>query len=61
MVAGLISPDSGKVPRDGIDSTGMPMFQRAQHGTSYVPQEASVATPHSRLALLSITANRHED
>ncbi len=27
---------------DGIDLTGMPMFQRAQHGISYLPQEASV-------------------
>ena len=42
MVVGLISPDSGKVLLDGIDLTGMPMFQRAQHGISYLPQEASV-------------------
>jgi len=42
MVVGLISPDSGKVLLDGVDLTGMPMFQRAQHGISYLPQEASV-------------------
>jgi lipopolysaccharide export system ATP-binding protein len=42
MVVGLISPDSGRVLLDGIDLTGMPMFQRAQHGISYLPQEASV-------------------
>jgi lipopolysaccharide export system ATP-binding protein len=42
MVVGLISPDSGKVVLDGVDLTGMPMFQRAQHGISYLPQEASV-------------------
>src|SRR3984885_14576367 len=42
MVVGLISPDSGKVMLDGVDLTGMPMFQRAQHGISYLPQEASV-------------------
>lgn len=42
MVVGLISPDSGKVLLDGVDLTGMPMFQRAQRGISYLPQEASV-------------------
>jgi len=42
MVVGLISPDSGKVLLDGMDLTGMPMFERAQHGISYLPQEASV-------------------
>jgi len=42
MVVGLISPDSGKVMLDGIDLTAMPMYQRARHGISYLPQEASV-------------------
>ena len=42
MVVGLISPDSGKVLLDGEDLTNMPMFQRAKHGISYLPQEASV-------------------
>ena len=42
MVVGLISPDSGKVLLDGIDLTSMPMFERARHGISYLPQEASV-------------------
>lgn len=42
MVVGLISPDSGKVMLDGVDLTNMPMFQRAKHGISYLPQEASV-------------------
>ncbi len=42
MVVGLISPDSGKVLLDGIDLTNMPMYQRANHGISYLPQEASV-------------------
>jgi lipopolysaccharide export system ATP-binding protein len=42
MVVGLISPDSGKVLLDGVDLTSMPMFQRARHGISYLPQEASV-------------------
>lgn len=42
IVVGLISPDSGKVLLDGTDLTSMPMFQRARHGISYLPQEASV-------------------
>jgi lipopolysaccharide export system ATP-binding protein len=42
MVVGLISPDSGKVLADGVDLTAMPMFKRARHGISYLPQEASV-------------------
>jgi len=42
MVVGLISPDSGKVLLDGKDLTDMPMFQRARHGISYLPQEPSV-------------------
>jgi lipopolysaccharide export system ATP-binding protein len=42
MVVGLISPDSGKVLLDGVDLTSMAMFQRARHGISYLPQEASV-------------------
>jgi lipopolysaccharide export system ATP-binding protein len=42
MVVGLISPDSGRVLLDGVDLTNMPMYRRAQHGISYLPQEASV-------------------
>ncbi len=42
MIVGLISPDSGRVLLDGEDLTAMPMFQRARHGISYLPQEASV-------------------
>src|SRR3954471_4153115 len=42
MVVGLISPDSGKVLLDGKDITSVPMYQRANLGVSYLPQEASV-------------------
>jgi len=42
MVVGLISPDSGKVMLDGADLTNMPMYQRANQGISYLPQEPSV-------------------
>jgi lipopolysaccharide export system ATP-binding protein len=42
MVVGLISPDSGKVLLDQQDLTGVPMFERARRGVSYLPQEPSV-------------------
>ena len=42
MVVGLISPESGKVLLDGEDVTQVPMYQRANKGVSYLPQEASV-------------------
>src|ERR1019366_9415892 len=42
IVVGLISADSGKVLLDGVDLTNMAMYQRARHGISYLPQEASV-------------------
>jgi lipopolysaccharide export system ATP-binding protein len=42
MIVGLITPDSGKVLLDGKDVTALPMFQRARHGISYLPQEASI-------------------
>ena len=46
MIVGLISPDSGSVVlRNGgteEEITGMPMYQRARRGISYLPQEPSV-------------------
>lgn len=42
MIVGLISPDSGQVLLDEEDITGLPMFQRARRGISYLPQEPSV-------------------
>lgn len=42
MVVGLARPDAGKVYLDEQDLTGMPMYQRARKGISYLPQEASV-------------------
>ncbi|MGA2260585.1 MAG: LPS export ABC transporter ATP-binding protein [Acidobacteriota bacterium] len=41
MVVGLISPESGKVLLNGSDITGLPMYQRARSGISYLPQEPS--------------------
>lgn len=42
MIVGLIAPDSGRILLDDDDVTGLPMFQRARRGVSYLPQEASV-------------------
>ncbi len=42
MVVGLIAPDSGKVLLNNSDITGLPMYQRARSGISYLPQEPSV-------------------
>jgi lipopolysaccharide export system ATP-binding protein len=42
MIVGLITPDSGDVLLDGKPITGMPMYERARMGVSYLPQEPSV-------------------
>src|SRR5438270_10203993 len=42
MIVGLILPDSGRILLDQQDITGLPMYQRARRGISYLPQEASV-------------------
>ena len=42
MIVGLIGPDSGRILVDEEDITGLPMYQRARRGISYLPQEASI-------------------
>ena len=42
MVVGLVRPDQGRVFLDEVELTGLPMYQRARAGISYLPQEASV-------------------
>lgn len=42
MVVGLVKPDGGKVYLDNEDITSKAMYQRAQKGVGYLPQEASV-------------------
>jgi lipopolysaccharide export system ATP-binding protein len=42
MIIGLVKPDKGTIELDGHDVTGLPMFQRARLGVSYLPQEASI-------------------
>lgn len=42
MVVGLAKPDGGQVFLGDDEITGLPMYQRARRGISYLPQEASV-------------------
>ncbi len=41
-VVGLTHPDAGSVRLGDEELTRLPMFRRARHGISYLPQEASV-------------------
>ena len=41
-VAGLVTPEGGKVTVDGTDVTTLPMYRRAQLGIGYLPQEMSI-------------------
>jgi lipopolysaccharide export system ATP-binding protein len=42
IIVGLTNPDSGQVLLDGADITDFPMYLRARHGISYLPQEPSI-------------------
>jgi lipopolysaccharide export system ATP-binding protein len=42
IIVGLIAPEGGRVLYNGEDITGLPMYQRARSGISYLPQEPSV-------------------
>ncbi len=42
MIVGQIAPDMGRILLDDHDITSLPMYQRAQLGISYLPQEPSV-------------------
>ena len=42
IVVGLIRPDTGRIRLNGIDLTEFPMYLRARHGLTYLPQEPSV-------------------
>jgi len=42
MIVGLVTPDEGSVTLGDENITGMPMFERARRGISYLPQEPSV-------------------
>lgn len=42
MIVGMVRPNGGKVFVDETEITSRPMYQRAQMGIGYLPQEASV-------------------
>jgi lipopolysaccharide export system ATP-binding protein len=42
MVVGFIRPTSGRIWLNGKDVSGLPMYQRARMGISYLPQEPSI-------------------
>ena len=41
-VAGLVTPEGGRVTVDGKDVTTLPRYRRAQLGIGYLPQEMSI-------------------
>lgn len=41
-IAGLVTPDGGRVSIDGRDVTRLPMYRRARLGIGYLPQETSI-------------------
>jgi lipopolysaccharide export system ATP-binding protein len=42
IIVGLARPDAGQVLLEGVDITSLPMYLRARHGISYLPQEPSI-------------------
>jgi lipopolysaccharide export system ATP-binding protein len=42
MIAGAITPDAGRIYLDREDITAFPIYQRAQRGLNYLPQEPSL-------------------
>ena len=42
ILVGLLPADEGNVQLDGVDITGLPVFQRARLGLGYLPQESSI-------------------
>ena len=41
-IAGLVTPEGGRVVIDGREVTTLPMYRRAQLGIGYLPQEMSI-------------------
>ncbi|MDA9255444.1 LPS export ABC transporter ATP-binding protein [Planktomarina temperata] len=41
-IAGLVTPEGGRVSIDGRDVTRFPMYRRARLGIGYLPQETSI-------------------
>lgn len=63
-IAGLITPEGGKVIIDGREVTTLPMYRRAQLGIGYLPQEMSIfrgmTVEDNIMSILEIAeSNRH--
>ncbi len=62
-IAGLVSPEGGRVSIDGVDATLVPMYRRARMGVGYLPQEMSIFrglnVEENILAVLEITESDH--
>ncbi len=65
MTVGLVRPDEGDVYLDNEKTTGLAMYQRAQKGVGYLPQEASVfrdlSVEDNILAVLELTNKSKEE
>jgi lipopolysaccharide export system ATP-binding protein len=68
IIVGLISPESGNVLLCGKEITGLPMYQRARSGISYLPQEPSIFRKltvkenlHSIAETLSISSSKRKE
>lgn len=64
-VAGLLTPEGGRVTIDGRDVTNLPMYRRAKLGIGYLPQEMSIfrglSVEDNITAILDIThKDRHK-
>ena len=42
IITGMLRPEQGSVTLDGEELVGLPMYQRARKGISYLPQEPSI-------------------
>ena len=65
MTVGLVRPDEGDVYLDNEKITGLAMYQRAQRGVWYLPQEASVfrdlSVEDNIMAVLELTNKSKEE
>ncbi|CAI8236181.1 LPS export ABC transporter ATP-binding protein [Bacteroidia bacterium] len=65
MTVGLVKPDEGEVYLDDEKITSLAMYQRAQLGVGYLPQEASVfrdlSVEDNILAVLELTNKSKEE
>ncbi|MDP7151851.1 MAG: LPS export ABC transporter ATP-binding protein [Paracoccaceae bacterium] len=64
-IAGLVTPEGGRVVVDGIDVTQLPMYRRGRLGIGYLPQEMSIfrgmKVEDNILAILEISEkDRHK-